>query len=250
VDYGAEDAPPVVFLHGAPGLLDDDRFFGGLAGQGFRVLAPELPGYGASTGEELLEDMLDFTLHGWDAVDALGVERPVLIGHSMGGMIAAEMAAVCPTRVSALVLIAPNGLWDDGHPIPDLFTMLPYQFPRVMFRDKEAGAALLTGGHDFSNMDALTEFFVGNARRLGTAGKILFPIPNRRLSKRLYRVTAPTLLVWGADDAYIVPSYADRWESLMPNATVSMLEDSGHMVPYEAPERLATLVADWLASTA
>lgn len=60
--------------------------------QHYRVLAPEWPGFGESTGEERIEDMLDFALHGWDLVDALGVERPHLVGHLMGGMIAAEMA--------------------------------------------------------------------------------------------------------------------------------------------------------------
>src|ERR1700681_4509815 len=80
--------PSVVFLHDVAGLLDDTSFLDRLAA-GHHVVAPELPGYGESTGEELLEDMLDFTLHGWDVVDALGIDRPVLLRHSMGGMIAA-----------------------------------------------------------------------------------------------------------------------------------------------------------------
>ena len=78
---------PLVFFHGAGGLLADNPFLDQLAAR-YRVFAPELPGYGESTGEELLEDMLDFTLHGWDVVDALGLTRPHLVGHSMVGMIA------------------------------------------------------------------------------------------------------------------------------------------------------------------
>jgi pimeloyl-ACP methyl ester carboxylesterase len=244
--FGPGDGTPLVFLHGAAGLLDDSRFLAALGAAGYRVLAPELPGYGRSTGEELLEDMLDFTLHGWDVVDALEVDRPVLAGHSMGGMIAAEMAAVCPARPTALALIAPNGLWDDDHPVADLFSLLPFQFAEVLFADPSAGAALLTGGVDFDDMDALTDFYVANARRLGTAGKILFPIPNRRLAKRLYRVTAPGLLVWGTEDAYIPPSYASLWASLLPGAPVVMVDGSGHMVPYEQPERLAAALLGFL----
>jgi pimeloyl-ACP methyl ester carboxylesterase len=91
---GPPDGPALVWLHGATGLLDDDRCFDALGRAGYRVLAPELPGYGSSTGEELLEDMLDFTLHGWDVVDALELDHPILAGHSMGGMIVAEMAAL------------------------------------------------------------------------------------------------------------------------------------------------------------
>jgi pimeloyl-ACP methyl ester carboxylesterase len=243
---GPADGRPLVFLHGAAGLLDDRRFFDGLAGAGYRVMAPELPGYGASTGEELLEDMLDFTLHGWDMVDALEVDRPVLAGHAMGGMIAAEMAAVCPERPSALVLVAPNGLWDDNHPVADLFSLLPFQFAETLFADPAAGAALLTGGVDFDDMDGLTEFYIANARRLGTAGKILFPIPNRRLAKRLYRVTAPAMIVWGEDDAYIPPAYAAMWAARLPGATVVTLAESGHMVPYEQPERLVASIVEFL----
>jgi pimeloyl-ACP methyl ester carboxylesterase len=248
---GPADGPPLVWLHGAVGLLADDRCFEALGQAGYRVLAPELPGYGISTGEELLEDMLDFTLHGWDVVDALGVDRPILAGHSMGGMIAAEMAALCPQRTAALVLMAPNGLWDDANPVPDLFSLLPYEFPQVLFADADAGAALMTGGVDFTDPAALTEFLIGNSRRLGTAGKLLFPLPERRLAKRLYRVTAPTLLVWGDADRYQVPAYAPAWAAALTGAasvTVETLAGVGHMTPYEAPADRAATVAGWLGT--
>src|SRR6058998_3631518 len=78
---------PLVFLHGAGGLLAENAFLDQL-GERYHVYAPELPGYGDSSGEDLLEDMLDFALHGWDVITALGVRRPHLVGHSMGGMIA------------------------------------------------------------------------------------------------------------------------------------------------------------------
>jgi pimeloyl-ACP methyl ester carboxylesterase len=97
-------------------------------------------------------------------------------------------------------------------------------------------------------MDALVEFFISNSRRLGTAGKILFPIPNRRLAKRLYRLRTPTLLVWGAGDRYIVPAYAARWQALVPHAQVTEVPDAGHMVPTERPGELATALAAFLGS--
>src|SRR3954447_25116862 len=89
---GVAGGDPLVFLHAAGGLSEDDQFLASLASQ-FTVYAPEWPGYGESTGEDALIDMLDFTLHGWDVVDGLGLGVDVrLVGHSMGGMIAAEMA--------------------------------------------------------------------------------------------------------------------------------------------------------------
>jgi pimeloyl-ACP methyl ester carboxylesterase len=236
---------PVVFLHGAGGLLAENPFLDRLAAR-YHVFAPELPGYGESTGEELLEDMLDFTLHGWDVVAALGLTRPHLVGHSMGGMIAAEMAAIAPNDLDRLVLVAAAGLWIEEHPIPDIFALLPGQLVELLFQDPDRGQALLTGGVDFSDMEAFKAFYLGQQRRLAMAGKILFPIPNRRVSKRLYRVTARTLVLWGQADRLIVPAYAERWARLIPGAEVQTIPDAGHMLPYEQPEVFVDALARFL----
>ena len=95
-------------------------------------------------------------------------------------------------------------------------------------------------------MEVFKEFYLGQQRRLAMAGKILFPIPNRRLSKRLYRLTAETLLVWGAADRLIVPAYAERWKALIPGARVEMVEAAAHMLPYEQPEALVRALAGFL----
>ena len=236
---------PLVFFHGAGGLLRENPFLDQLA-RDYHVFAPEWPGYGESTGEELLEDMLDFTLHGWDLVEALGLEQPHLVGHSMGGMIAAEMACVAPDDLAGLVLVSPAGLWMDEHPIPDIFALLPYQIAEVLFHDPQQGQALLTGGADLSDMEALKEFYIGSQRRLSMAGKILFPIPNRRLSKRLYRLTAESLVLWGSSDRLIVPAYAERWKTLIARARVEVIDGAGHMVPYEQPDEFVRLVTGFL----
>jgi len=208
---------------------------------------PVWPGYGDSTGDELLEDMLDFALHGWDLVDALGLSRPHVIGHSMGGMIAAEMACLGPRDLARLVLVGPAGVWLEERPIPDIFAMLPHELADVLFVDPARGAALLTGGADLSDMEALKDFYIVTQRRLAMAGKILFPIPNRRLSKRLYRLTAETLVLWGAADRLIPPEYAAQWKALIPNARVQTIEGAGHMLPWERPDPFVDAVVKFLA---
>ena len=75
----------------------------------------------------------------------------MLVGFSMGGMIASEMAAIAPNDVSRLALIAPAGLWLDQHPIPDFFAMLPFELPPVLFYDAETGAKAMTAGVDLSD---------------------------------------------------------------------------------------------------
>jgi pimeloyl-ACP methyl ester carboxylesterase len=241
----AGSGTPLVFLHGAGGFLADNPFLERLAAS-YRVYAPELPGYGDSTGEDLLEDMLDFALHGWDVVTALRLERPHLVGHSMGGMIAAEMAAIAPGDVRKLVLVGAAGLWLPEHPIPDLFAFLPHEYASVLFHDPEAGQAMLTGGLDFSSLEALGEFYIANSRRMATAGKILFPIPNRRVTKRLYRVTAETLVLWGKEDRLMPPVYGEKWRDLVPGARLVEIDAAGHMLPYEQPEAFTQAVTSFL----
>jgi pimeloyl-ACP methyl ester carboxylesterase len=157
------------------------------------------------------------------------------------------MACIAPHELAKLVLVGAAGLWIDEHPIPDLFALLPHEFAELLFHDPARGAALLTGGVDFGDMEALKEFYIGNTRRMGMAGKILFPVPNRRVSRRLYRLRAETLVLWGASDRLMPPVYAERWGKLIPRARVVTIGEAGHMLPYEAPEAFVSTVSQFLA---
>jgi pimeloyl-ACP methyl ester carboxylesterase len=253
----------LVFLHGAGGLLPNDPFLAALARR-FRVAAPVLPGYEDSEGADNLRTMLDFALFGFDVLDALGIDRPLLVGHSMGGMIAAEMAAICPREVERLALLAPAGLWLEEHPIPDLFSLLPFELPPLLFHDPAFGAKLMTGGllmeapkpgttldisefavllQRFEDSAFLQRFLLDNARRLGTAGKILFPIPERGLAERLYRVRAKTVLVWGESDRMIPLPYAEAFRRLLPGAELVRIPEAGHMAPYEKTDAVIEAIA-------
>jgi pimeloyl-ACP methyl ester carboxylesterase len=240
--WQAGQGTPLVFLHGAGGLMPDDRFFQALAGQ-FHVHAPLLPGYGGSEGEDELKDMLDTTLHTGDVIDTLGLTGAALVGHSMGGMIAAELAALAPNDVSRLALIAPAGLWLDDHPVEDLFAKLPFELPELLFHDVALGESLLTAGLDLEDPAFLSEFLIGNARRLGMAGKLLFPIPDRGLSRRLHRIKARTLILWGASDRLISPVYGDAFAAAIPNSELEIVAEAGHLVTLEKPGRVVDAIA-------
>ena len=230
---------PLVFLHGAGGVMANDPLLGKLA-EKFHVYAPLLPGYGDSQECHALRDMLDFTLHTWDVVDALKLKNPILVGHSMGGMMAAEMAAIAPHDVTRLGLIAPAGLWLDDYPIPDLFSTMPFEFPALMFHDVEKGAALMTAGVSLEDPEWLKGFLVSNARQLGMAGRILFPIPERGLSTRLYRIKAKTLLVWGDSDKVVAPAYAHAFKKGIAGSELVVIPEAGHLLNLEKPDQTAT----------
>ncbi|HEY3798311.1 MAG TPA: alpha/beta hydrolase [Caulobacteraceae bacterium] len=232
---------PLVFLHGAGGMTENDPLLAELASR-FHVYAPFIPGYGETEECETLRDMLDFALHGWDVVEALGLKNPILVGHSMGGMIAAEMAALAPNDVSRLALICPAGLWLDEHPIVDMFSLLPFEMPKYLFHDPEAGAAQMTSGLDMSDPKFLQTYLVRNARQLGMAGKLLFPIPERGLAERLYRVKAKTVIVWGESDKMIPPVYGPAFQAKIAGAKLVKVAEAGHMVISEKPAEVAKAV--------
>src|SRR5205085_12049203 len=104
------------------------------------------------------------------------------------------------------------GLWLDDHPIVDVFTVLPYEMPALLYHDAEAGKAKLTAGLALDDPKFLQSVLVTNARQLGMAGRPLFPIPERGLKERLYRVTAKTILVSGGSDQLILPVYAHEFK--------------------------------------
>lgn len=240
--WEAGQGSPLVYLHGAGGLMPDDLFFQALAGQ-FHVHAPLLPGYGGSLGEELLMDMLDATLHTGDVIEALGLDNPALVGHSMGGMLAAELASLAPNDVGRLALIAPAGLWLETHPIEDLFAKLPFELPELLFHDVALGEKLLAAGMDLEDPAFLADFLVIRARRLGMAGKLLFPIPDRGLSRRLHRIKAKTLILWGESDRLINPVYGEAFAAAIANSELRTLPEAGHLVTHEKPEQLVGAIA-------
>ncbi|MEM7019797.1 MAG: alpha/beta fold hydrolase [Pseudomonadota bacterium] len=227
----------LVYLHGAGGITADDPFLTRLA-EDYHIYAPFLPGYGESEEAENIRDMLDFTLHTYDVLERIGVSEPILVGHSMGGMIAAEMAAIAPNEIDCLALIAPAGLWLDDYPVPDLFTLMPYEYPQMLFHDQELGVQLMTSGMDLENPEFLQDFLVRNARQLGMAGKILFPIPERGLSERLYRIKADTMIIWGESDKLIDPAYADAFADGIDGANLTMIQEAGHMVQLEKADEV------------
>ena len=160
----------------------------------------------------------------------------------MGGMIAAEMAAIAPNDVSRLALIAPAGLWLDDHPLVDIFSTLPFEMPAIMFHDAEAGAAFMSAGLSMEDPKFLQNYLVRNARQLGMAGRILFPIPDRGLSQRLYRIKAKTMLIWGDSDRAIPPVYAQEFKRRIVGAQLVSVPEAGHAIAWEKPDAVISAI--------
>lgn len=238
---------PLLYLHGTwPVELQDGGgpFLRALA-EDHRVIAPSHPGFGESTGNEHLIDLHDLIYEQLDLLDQLDLHDLPLVGHSLGGMIAAELAAVQPQRFSKLVLIGPLGLWNEAYPVPDFFTFGPEEIARALFADAEHPVAAAMARPPTEG-DELITYHLERAKSLAASAKYLWPIPSRGLSKRLHRVRMPTLLLWGEQDSICPPRYADDFRALIPHARVEIVPDAAHLPQVEQAERTAGLVRDFL----
>src|SRR5574341_1211518 len=136
----AGEGQPLLFLHGAGGIVAWEGVLPLLSSK-YRVYAPLLPGFGQSTGLEYLEDQFDLFMHGFDVIEALSLERPYVVGESLGGWMAAEMAALRPKEIGRLALAAPVGLWRDEAPVADLFGMMSHELVPYLFHDPNCAPA-------------------------------------------------------------------------------------------------------------
>ncbi|MGZ6253871.1 MAG: alpha/beta fold hydrolase, partial [Candidatus Binataceae bacterium] len=94
----------------------------------------------------------------------------------------------------------------------------------------------------------LADMYIERTKRLTCASKFLWPIPDRGLKKRAYRIAAPTLLLWGASDKVIPPAYAREYQKHIRNSRVHMIKEAGHMVMYEQPAEFDKVVTEFLKS--
>jgi len=235
---------PLLFIHGAGGLTGTDLFLEEL-GKSFHVYAPHFPGYGESTGSEHIDDVIDAALFFNELMDDGGIESAHIVGHSMGGMIAAEIAALDNSRVRKLVLAASAGLWLDEHPIPDLFAAQLNEMGPLLFHDpSSAVAAAFTAIPEDSR--ALETMYVERVKRFATASKFLWPIPDRGLKKRAFRIKAQTLVLWGESDRLIPPIYAREFVGQIKGAKEQRIKDAGHMLMYEQQAAFCEAVRDFL----
>ena len=240
----AGSGPDLLFIHGAGGLMWDP-FLEQLS-QHYHVIAPKIPGTAGSTGIEWLMDHHDVFYFYWDFLDALGVDDVIVVGHSMGGWFAAEVAAMQPSRVSKLVLIAPVGLWNDDYPVKDFFAMTPPELVADLFHDQEhPGAKMMTAPppEDPAELQTAT---VERAKMLMTAARFMWPIPDKRLSERIHRISSPTLICWGESDGLVPIDYAADFNKAIAGSQVARFAASGHMPQVEEPEALLQEVGAFL----
>jgi pimeloyl-ACP methyl ester carboxylesterase len=222
---GGAGAPPLVFLHGAGGHTGWMTFLEELS-QRFEVFAPEHPGFGQSDDPPWLDEIGDLAYFYLDFLTALGLDRVHLIGTSVGGWIAAELAVRNTTRLANLTLVGAVGITANGEPIPDIFRMPVEENLRRYYADSDRAARRLA---DLGKADMNVA-----AKNRATVTRLAYRprFHNPNLAKWLHRIDVPTLLVWGAEDGLVPPSFGEAYRALIPGSRLAVLPGAGH-APFE-----------------
>ncbi len=234
----------LLYLHGADGFTGWDACLDRLAAE-FHVIAPAHPGVAQSDGLEHLDDLWDLVIFYEELLDTLGLDRAYVVGHSYGGMLAAELAAHCPQRVARLVLVGSLGLWLENTPVADFFILTRSERAELLWRDSatEVAQAYMSAPTDPA---AKLEADLSRTQTLAAVGKFVWPIPDKGLPKRAHRITMPALLIWGDSDGIVPPAYGAAFQQLLPNATLRVIERCGHIPQVEQPDEFFDAVIGFL----
>ena len=233
--FTAGTGQPLLFLHGLDGVEGAAPAIRELA-KHYAVHAPSHPGFGESARPANLDRVDDLGYFYLDLLTALGLDRPVVLGTSFGGWVAAEMLTKEPARADALVLVSPLGLPGADRreqSLADIFMMARQDLNRRI-------------GLDDTPVTELDDDRLRREMRRDEALSLYGWTPymhNPKLAARLHRISCPTLVVWGEEDAIVTPAYRRQFALALPDAGVRMVAGAGHAVHSEQPVELAALVA-------
>jgi pimeloyl-ACP methyl ester carboxylesterase len=246
---------PLVYLHSAAGEGEGLVMLNELA-ETYAVYAPMFPGFAESEGIEQIDDMEDAVFHLLDLFDRLGLNSPVVMGLSLGGWMAAELATRYPERVSRLILINPAGLYIEGAEIKDIFSRSPAEMAQDLFYDKSHPVAQLMLQLDRTMSDTANlahlpfEMLEPTLKAMAATARLGWNpyLHSPKLPKRLYRITAPTLVVRAAHDTLVPEAHCKAYAAAIQGARYVEMAEAAHMVTIERPAELTGVVNDFLAT--
>lgn len=237
---------PLLALHGAGGPNGWRRWHRALAEQ-FTVYVPSHPGYGLSDAADWMESPRDMARFYLWFMDVAGLDRPHVLGHSLGGYIAAELAVMNPRALDRLILVAPAGLKPEQGEILDVFYYPVEQLRDMNFYDP---AQVPEWDELYGQPPTREQQDLALRAREMSARLIWKPYAhNPRLPRFLPRVDNPTLIVWGRQDRIVPVICGEQYQRLLPNATLSVLEGCGHSPPVERPDEFVRLLRSFLTES-
>jgi pimeloyl-ACP methyl ester carboxylesterase len=227
---------PLLYLHGASGAPVILPFMEKLA-ERFDVLVPEHPGYGQSDEPEWLENIHDVAYFYLDLIKKLNLSEIVLVGTSMGGWMAMEIAVRDTSRLSQVVLVSPAGIASPDAKVADIFLMAPEEVVRAIYHDPSIAEKLLAVPPTPEAID------IGLKNRHTTARLAWEPrFHDPFLPKWLHRIDVPVKIIWGDNDRIIPVGFTKEFSRLMPDARIHIMKDAGHLPQVEKPDEFVAIV--------
>ena len=240
--------PCLVLLHGAGGSgLNWAPVMAALAAK-CCVIAPDLAGYGESDKPAVVYDRPFFAAWLRHFLDALGLERPILLGHSQGGAVALQFAMDYPERLERLILVSPAGLSVDGIPFGAKFGIFWVNFlPSRLAARWLSRYVCENGGSDW---DApLTEYML-EVKRLPRSKRVFLAGLGQSIAPfsatALQGIAHPTLIIWGREDRLLLPSHGERARREIPGSRLCLIPGASHLPFLERPEAFCNAVLDFV----
>jgi pimeloyl-ACP methyl ester carboxylesterase len=207
------------------------------------VVAPSLPGFpGGGRAHLDLDNHLDWIVATRRIFMAAGLEGADLVGSSVGGGLAAELAALWPAGPRRLALIAPLGFYDENDPPADMFARRADEYPSFLCANPDAWRALVAAPEGHNDV----EWEIEQSRAAEAGARLLWPIANTHLDRRAPMITQRTLLIWGDADRVMPRAYADKWARAIPGgAALRVIANAGHLAELDQPVAVARAVLDF-----
>lgn len=225
--------PAVVVLHGWGGRIESMAPIVACLGTDFRVLAPDLPGFGESPIPQGVWGTPDYAAWVGQVVRSRDIERAHFIGHSFGGKTSLQIAATQPELVDKLVAVGSTGLRT-----PPSFSA---RAKRALSKAGKAGGALGPPGRAFREA-VFRRVASQDYRDAGELRPIFVKVVNEDLADLLPRIKAPTLLIWGGREDSVPVDHGRRMAKLIPDAGLVLFEDAGHFAYLDEPDRFCRVV--------
>jgi len=227
---------PMLYLHGAAGAPLWTPFMAKMA-ERFDLLVPEHPGFGGSDTPDWLDSVGDLAYFYLDFIKDFGLEKLHLVGTSLGGWTALELAIRSTHAVKTLTVSCPVGLRVPDLSVGDIFMWTPEQRVRNLVHDQRLADQMLAVQPTEAQADVLLKNHYALAR---LAWQPRFFNPD--LEKWLHRIDVPTHITWGRDDKLVPVAYAQAFAKLIPSARVTIIPDCGHLPHMEKTDAFARIV--------
>jgi pimeloyl-ACP methyl ester carboxylesterase len=232
---------PVLLLHGLSTIDPRARFLD-LLGRTAEIIAPSHPGFGLSPRPADFETVYDLVHLYLEVLEALPYEKVALMGFALGGWLAAEVAVKCRHRIDKLVLVDAFGIKVSDRETPDILDIFNTS-PQEVLRRSWHDAGLAPDPNAMSDDELIVRARNWDAACLYGWHPFMY---NPQLKRWLRRITTPTLVVWGASDGIVKPSYGRAYSALIPGARFELIERAGHHPEIEQADTFAKVVGRFL----